>query len=99
MSEHRWKFWPDFGKGAFGWRADKKAASKLRAALKEIERVGKTDAELARAGALDLLTRLWPAIQQVNRAAGELVHLRVQRGRKQIVIPVILGKIVEQKAV
>ena len=34
-----------------------------------------------------------------NRAAGELVHLRVQRGRKQIVIPVILGKIVEQKAV
>ena len=65
----RWHFEPDFIELRFGWQAEKKAAHAVHAAALELQRA---EPASRREGALLLLERLWPAVQQVNRAPGHL---------------------------
>ncbi len=65
----RWRFEPDFIEQRFSWRGEKKAAHAVHAAVDEVLRA---PGDVQREGALHLIERLWPAIQQVNRAPGHL---------------------------
>ncbi len=70
--EHKWLFTARFRTAAFGWRASRLAAQRLKEAVSEIRKVGRGDPALASEGAIKLIEKLWPALQQVNTSSGLL---------------------------
>jgi hypothetical protein len=70
--EHKWQFAARFRTGAFGWRASRLAAQRLKEAVSEIRKVGTGDHVLAAEGAIKLIEKLWPALQQVDTSSGLL---------------------------
>ena len=68
----RWAFTARFRSRAFGWRGSDLAAQRLKEAVGEIRRVAKVDPLHAGAGAVSLLERLWPALQDIDTSSGRL---------------------------
>ena len=68
----RWAFTARFRSRAYGWRGSDLAAQRLKEALGEIRRVAKADPLHAGAGAVSLLERLWPALQDIDTSSGRL---------------------------
>ena len=66
----KWEFRSRFRTNAFGWRGSKLAIQRLKEAAKEIR--GAKDPILRAEGALLLLERLWPALQQIDSSSGAL---------------------------
>ena len=66
----KWEFRSRFRTNAFGWRGSKLAIQRLKEAVKEIR--GAKDPILRAEGALLLLERLWPALQQIDSSSGAL---------------------------
>ena len=66
----KWEFRSRFRTNAFGWRGSKLAIQRLNEAAKEIR--GTKDPILRAEGAILLLERLWPALQQVDSSSGAL---------------------------
>jgi hypothetical protein len=71
-AKQQWAFQPRFRAKAYGWRGSKLAVERLREAVSEIQKAGRTDALLAADGAVLLFTRLWPALQQIDGSSGVL---------------------------
>ena len=69
---HKWQFAAKFRARAFGWRASRLAAQRLKEALSEIRKVGRHDPVLAAEGAIRLIERLWPALEQIDTSSGLL---------------------------
>lgn len=67
---YKWEFRSRFRTNAFSWRGSKLAIQRLKEAAKEIR--GTKDPILRAEGALLLLERLWPALQQVDSSSGAL---------------------------
>ncbi len=68
--KHAWAFRSRFRTRAFGWKGSKLAVQRIKEAVKEIR---KEKAPLLRAeGAILLLERLWPALQQIDSSSGSL---------------------------
>ncbi len=70
--EHKWQFAARFRACAFGWRASRLAAQRLKEAVSEIRKVGRGDPVLAAEGAIKLIEKLWPALQQIDTSSGLL---------------------------
>ncbi len=70
--EHKWQFVAKFRTGAFGWRASRLAAQRLKEAVSEIRKAGRGDPVLAAEGAIKLIEKLWPALQQIDTSSGLL---------------------------
>lgn len=70
--EHKWQFAARFRTGAFGWRASRLAAQRLKEAVSEIRKTGRGDPVLAAEGAIKLIERLWPALQHIDTSSGLL---------------------------
>ena len=70
--EHKWQFAARFRAGAFGWRASKLAAQRLKEAMSEIRKAGRHDPVLAAEGAIRLVEKLWPAFQHIDTSSGLL---------------------------
>lgn len=70
--EHKWQFAARFRTCAFGWRASQLAAQRLKEAASEIGKAGRSDLVLAAEGAIKLIERLWPALQQIDTSSGLL---------------------------
>jgi hypothetical protein len=68
---HTWEFKPRFRRHAFGWRSQP-AIQRIKEAVREIKRVARTDACLAADGAVALLERLSPALEQVDGSSGAI---------------------------
>lgn len=66
----KWEFRNRFRTNAFGWKGSKLAIQRLKEAAKEIRKT--KDPILAAEGALLLLERLWPALQQIDSSSGAL---------------------------
>ncbi|MBE0546167.1 MAG: hypothetical protein IH627_00610 [Rubrivivax sp.] len=71
-ASHAWAFRASFRRNAFGWRGTRKAIERLNEAVGEIERVARTDPALAGEGAVLLLEKLSPAINQIDSSSGAL---------------------------
>jgi hypothetical protein len=69
---HRWAFKSRFRPRAYGWRGSALAAKRLKEAVGEIKAVAKSDPVLAGEGAVSLLERLWPALQDIDTSSGAL---------------------------
>jgi len=73
MSEtHRWRFKACFRREAYGWAGTSLASKRLREAVSEIKKVGKSDPALAGEGAVSLMERLWPSLQHIDGSSGAL---------------------------
>lgn len=94
MSTHKWQFISRFRQNAFGWKSDAPIL-RLKEAITEIKLVAKKEPVLAAEGAVTLLERLPPALEQVDSSSGALgsaVHRAMD-----ILVPIIAKAGVEQQ--
>lgn len=68
---HKWQFAPRFRRHAFGWRSDT-PIQRIKEALAEIKQVARKEPVLAAEGAVTLLEKLSPALEQVGSSSGAL---------------------------
>jgi hypothetical protein len=71
MNTHKWQFTSRFRRHAFGWRSDM-PIQRIKEALKEIKQVARREPVLAAEGAILLLEKLSPALEQVDSSSGAL---------------------------
>ena len=71
-TSHAWAFRASLRRNAFGWRGTRKAIERLNEAVGEIERVARADSALAGDGAVLLLEKLSPAVNQIDSSSGAL---------------------------
>ena len=71
MSAHKWEFASRFRRHAFGWRSDT-PVQRIKEAITEIKQVARKEPVLAAEGAITLLERLSPALEQVDSSSGAL---------------------------
>jgi len=71
MSTYKWQFAPRFRRQAFGWRSDT-PIQRIKEALAEIKLVARKEPILAAEGAVILLEKLSPALEQVDSSSGAL---------------------------
>ncbi len=68
---HKWEFRPRFRRGAFGWRSQP-AIKRVKEAVSEIKKVARKDPMLAAEGAVLLLEKVSPALEQVDGSSGAI---------------------------
>ena len=68
---YRWEFKPRFRRNAFGWRSQP-AIQRIKEAVSEIKKVARRDPVLGGEGAVVLLERLSPALEQVDSSSGSI---------------------------
>src|SRR5690606_32205895 len=71
-TSYAWAFRTSLRRNAFGWRGTRKAIERLSEAVGEIERMARTDPALAGEGAVLLLEKLSPAVNQIDSSSGAL---------------------------
>jgi hypothetical protein len=71
MTTHKWQFAARFRRHAFGWRSDT-PMQRIKEALAEIKLIAKKDPVLAAEGAVILLEKLSPALEQVDSSSGAI---------------------------
>ncbi len=70
--KHKWVFKARFRSSAYGWLGSGLASKRLKEAASEINKVAKRDPVEAGDGAVALLERLWPALQDIDTSTGAL---------------------------
>jgi len=68
---HTWEFKARFRRHSFGWRSQP-AIQRVRQAVSEIRKAARKDPVLAGEGAVTLLERLSPAVEQVDSSSGAI---------------------------
>jgi len=86
-ASHTWAFRSRLRRNAFGWRGTRKAIERLNEAVGEIERVARTDPALAGEGAVLLLEKLSPAVNQIDSSSGALGN--ATNGVVEMMVPLI----------
>lgn len=71
-SRHKWAFASKFRARAYGWRGSALASKRLKEAVSEIKAAAKSDRLSAGEGAVSLMERLWPALQDIDTSSGAL---------------------------
>jgi hypothetical protein len=71
MTVHKWQFTSRFRRHAFGWRSDT-PITRIKEALTEIKQFARKEPVLAAEGAITLLEKLSPALEQVDSSSGAL---------------------------
>lgn len=94
MNAHKWQFAARFRRHAFGWRSDA-PIQRIKEALAEIKLVARKEPVLAAEGAVTLLEKLSPALEQVDSSSGAL-GTAVNRAIDTLV-PIIIKAVVEPR--
>ena len=71
MTTHKWQFASRFRRHTFGWRSDT-PVQRIKEAIAEIKQVARKEPVLAAEGAITLLEKLSPALEQVDSSSGAL---------------------------
>jgi hypothetical protein len=69
MPKHRWDFTARFRRGAYGWNGTALATKRMGEAVSEIKKVARTDCSLAGEGAVELMCRLYPALEHLDSSS------------------------------
>ena len=69
---HKWQFPTRIRPNAFGWKSSRLAVQRIKEALSEINSVARHDPIHASEGAIRLIERLSPALEQVDSSSGAL---------------------------
>jgi len=91
---HKWEFQARFRRGAFGWRGTAPATKRIDEALSEIKKAARTDPVAAAQGAVVLLSRLSPALANIDSSSGAIGGA-VNRAIEKMV-PIIAGAPVDE---
>ncbi|HZT32985.1 MAG TPA: hypothetical protein VFA33_24065 [Bryobacteraceae bacterium] len=67
-----WEFKSRLRTRAFGWRGSHLACQRLKEAVTEIKKVGRTDPVTAGDGVVTLMESIWPAFQSIDTSSGAL---------------------------
>ncbi|MBW8077424.1 MAG: hypothetical protein GJU76_04980, partial [Gallionella sp.] len=94
MTAHKWQFTSRFRRHAFGWRSDT-PITRIKEALTEIKQLTRKEPVLAAEGAITLLEKLSPALEQVDSSSGALGSA-VNKAIDTLV-PIIIKADVDQK--
>ena len=94
MTAHKWQFTSRFRRHAFGWRSDT-PIQRIKEALTEIKQFTRKEPVLAAEGAITLLEKLSPALEQVDSSSGAL-GAAVNKAIETLV-PIIVKADVEPK--
>ena len=86
MPPHKWQFASRFRRNAFGWKSDT-PIQRIKEALTEIKQVARKEPILAAEGAVTLLEKLSPALEQVDSSSGA-IGSAVNRAI-EILVPII----------
>lgn len=86
-TSYAWAFRTSLRRSAFGWRGTRKAIERLSEAVGEIERMARTNPAIAGAGAVLLLEKLSPAVNQIDSSSGALGN--AANGVVQRMVPLI----------
>ena len=70
--KYKWAFTARFRSRAYGWRGSGLATIRLKEAVTEIKKAARTDPVLGGEGAVALMSRLWPALQDIDTSSGAL---------------------------
>ncbi|AQQ71178.1 hypothetical protein SMSP2_01544 [Limihaloglobus sulfuriphilus] len=70
--KYKWNFKKYFRSSAYGWNGTAKASKRMREAVSEIKKVAKKDSALAGEGAVELCSRLYPALMYIDSSSGAL---------------------------
>ena len=70
--KYKWAFTARFRSRAYGWRGSGLATIRLKEAVTEIRKAARTDPVLGGEGAVALMSRLWPALQDIDTSSGAL---------------------------
>ncbi len=68
---HQWEFKSRFRRHAFGWRSQP-AIQRINQAVSEIKKIARRDPSLAGEGAVLLLERISPALENVDSSSGAI---------------------------
>jgi len=71
LTKHTWQFAPKFRRSAFGWRSDL-PIQRMKEAVSEIKAMARKEPVLAAEGAVILLEKLSPALEQVDSSSGAI---------------------------
>jgi len=71
MSAYKWQFTSRFRRQAFGWRSDT-PIQRIKEALAEIKLVARKEPVIAAEGAVTLLEKISPALEQVDSSSGAI---------------------------
>ena len=69
---HKWTFTARFRTNAYGWKASRLACKRVREAVSEIKKVNRKDPILGAEGAVKLMEKFWPAMQNIDTSSGAL---------------------------
>lgn len=69
---HAWQFRARFRRHAFGWKSSQPAIQRVREAVAEIKSEARTNPVVAAEGAVLLLKKLSPALEQVDSSSGAI---------------------------
>lgn len=86
---HAWAFRTRFRRSAFGWKGSKLAIERIHEAIAEIRAVARQEPASAAEGAVLLLERLSPALNQVDSSSGALGNATY--ATVQDLVPLISG--------
>jgi hypothetical protein len=95
MNRHKWAFTARFRSKAYGWRGTGPATKRLKEAVTEIRKAARTDPVLAAEGAVSLMTRLWPALQEIDTSSGSLGN--AVYGSLERLIPLLVSAPADRK--
>jgi hypothetical protein len=87
---HKWQFAPRFRRNAFGWKSDT-PIQRIKEALAEIKALAKKEPALAAEGAVLVLEKLAPAIEQVDSSSGG-IGSTVNRAIETLVPIIVKGR-------
>jgi hypothetical protein len=85
---HKWEFKARFRRHAFGWKSQP-AIQRVKQAVAEIKKVGRTDPVLAADGAVAFIERISPALEHVDSSSGA-IGTAVSNALAELV-PIIAG--------
>ena len=71
MNAYKWQFASRFRRHSFGWRSDT-PVQRIKEAITEIKQAARKEPVLAAEGAITLLEKLSPALEQVDSSSGAL---------------------------
>jgi hypothetical protein len=89
VADHAWQFPARFRRKGFSWKGSQLAAQRLKEAVAEIKAVARKDGALAAEGAVRLIEKISPALEQVDSSSGALGSA-VNRTLAELV-PIIAG--------
>ena len=87
-SSYAWDFKRYFKAKAFGWKGTQLAKKRISSALKEINKINKTNKILAAEGSIYLMSRFWPAFQHIDTSSGSLGNV-VNHAMEKLLLTII----------